>query len=170
MRINTPGKDLTKEPPRSPRPRLGGYVILARTIDKCRALASGNIGAYDFDCPLDNMLFSFKAITAEQFKSQIEKGATDSDMVDWLDAHGAQKTLEEVKVWSDSIENIRPYDEGEPRHQLAPSRRWFVEHITPLGIDPKSSSLFDFLDADDKLMLENTRRIPSNPKPSPPPS
>src|SRR4029077_20935443 len=52
--MNKKGKDLTKEPPRSPKTRVGGYVILGRTIDKCRALLWGNIGEYHFDCPLDN--------------------------------------------------------------------------------------------------------------------
>src|SRR5437879_3806180 len=50
-------KDLTQEPPRSPRERLGGFVIFARTVDKCRADLAGTIGEYHFDCPLDNMLF-----------------------------------------------------------------------------------------------------------------
>ena len=60
--MNKKGKNLTKEPPRSPKTGLGGYVILSRTIDKCRALLWGNIGEYHFDCPLDNMLFGFKGI------------------------------------------------------------------------------------------------------------
>src|SRR5437764_1187191 len=96
--------------------RLGGYVILSRTIDKCRALISGTIGQYDFDCPLDNMLFAFKAITAQEFKAMIEQGATDSDAVDWLESHGAHKTLEEINQWSDAIETIHPYQESEQRH------------------------------------------------------
>ena len=60
MNTKVTGKDLTKEPPRSPRIRVGGYAILGRTLDKCRALIAGNIGEYHFDCPLDNMLFGFK--------------------------------------------------------------------------------------------------------------
>ena len=35
MAIHAP--DLTKQPPRSPRVRLGGYVILPRCLDKGRA-------------------------------------------------------------------------------------------------------------------------------------
>ena len=55
MNKEVKGKDLTKEAPRSPRVRIGGYAILARTYDKCRALLWGNIGEYHFDCPLDNI-------------------------------------------------------------------------------------------------------------------
>ena len=40
--------------PRSPRTVLGGYVVAARTLDKCRAVLAGTNGEYHFDCPLDN--------------------------------------------------------------------------------------------------------------------
>ncbi len=39
--------DLTTHPPRSPNLRLGGLLMLARTIDKLRAsLPGGNLGVY----------------------------------------------------------------------------------------------------------------------------
>ena len=65
--MNIQAKDLTKEAPRSPKTKVGGYVILGRTIDKCRALLWGNIGEYHFDCPLDNMLFGWKGIKGDDF-------------------------------------------------------------------------------------------------------
>src|SRR5205814_10173175 len=58
--MNKKGKDLTKELPRSQKTRVGGYTIMGRTIDKCRALLWGNLGKYHFHCPLDNELFGFK--------------------------------------------------------------------------------------------------------------
>mgnify|MGYP001593750695 CR=1 FL=1 len=39
-------KDLTKEPPRPPSLRLGGFTILARTIDKCRVHLAETIGDF----------------------------------------------------------------------------------------------------------------------------
>ena len=36
--------DLTQRPPRSPRVRLGGYVILARILDKGRATLANKAG------------------------------------------------------------------------------------------------------------------------------
>lgn len=41
--------DLTKRPPRSPRVRLGGYVLLPRLLDKCRAELGGNAGEYHYN-------------------------------------------------------------------------------------------------------------------------
>ncbi len=104
MNTKVTGQDLTKEPPRSPRIRVGGYAILGRTLDKCRALIAGNIGEYHFDCPLDNMLFGFKGVKGDDFKAEVEKGAGDHEMVEWLDAHGEKKTPDEVKAWSDEVE------------------------------------------------------------------
>src|SRR5438445_13602432 len=100
MKREITGKDLTREAPRSPRIGLGGYSILGRTIDKCRALVAGNIGEYHFDCPLDNMLFGFKGVKGEDFKAQIENGASDQQMAEWLVANGEKKTSEEIKHWS----------------------------------------------------------------------
>src|SRR5512135_190240 len=45
--------DLTKRPPRSPRVRLGGYVILPRMLDKGRAAVAGTPGEYHYNCPMD---------------------------------------------------------------------------------------------------------------------
>jgi hypothetical protein len=143
MNKNVTGKDLTKEAPRSPRIRIGGYVILGRTIDKCRALVAGNIGEYHFDCPLDNMLFGFKEVNGPDFKAQIENGASDQQMAEWLDANGASKSPEEIKRWSDETEARNPYHNPEQRD-------WFVEQTKPLGLDPAKTTLFDWLEVDDK--------------------
>jgi len=137
------GKDLTKEAPRSPRLRVGGYAILGRTIDKCRALVAGNIGEYHFDCPLDNMLFGFKGVKGDDFKAQIENGASDQEMVEWLNHNGEKKTPEEIKRWGDEVTANNPYNNPEKRD-------WFVENVKPLGLDPAKTTLFDWLDADDK--------------------
>ena len=62
------GLDLTKQPPRSPRATVGGFMILGRTIDKCRALLFGKIGEYHFDCPLDNQLFRLDGHQGRRFQ------------------------------------------------------------------------------------------------------
>jgi len=135
--------DLTKEPPRSPRIRLGGYAILARTTDKCRAFLAGNIGEYHYDCPLDNMLFGFKEVTGDDFKAKVQSGASDQDLVDWIGSHGAARTQEEIKEWADGIEAMNPYNNPERRD-------WFAEQTKALGLDPAKTTLFDWLEADDK--------------------
>jgi hypothetical protein len=143
MNTKVIGKDLTKESPRSPRIRVGGYAILGRTLDKCRALVGGNIGEYHFDCPLDNMLFGFKGVKGADFKAQIENGATDQDMVQWLNQSGQKKSADEIARWSDEVTATNYSDNPE-------KREWFVEQLKSLGLDPKTTTLFDWLEADDK--------------------
>ncbi|MEO7166440.1 MAG: DUF5069 domain-containing protein, partial [Chthoniobacterales bacterium] len=92
MEQNVTGQDLNKEAPRSPKTRVGGYVILGRTLDKCRAMLAGDIGEYHFDCPLDNMLFGPMGIKGDDFKAEVEKGASDEEMVKWVDSHRTMKS------------------------------------------------------------------------------
>src|SRR5256714_9096344 len=103
MKTKVIGKDLTREAPRSPRIRVGGYAILGRTLDKCPGLVGGNIGEYHFDCPLGNMLFGFKGVKGDEFQAQIENGASDEEMVDWLHRNGPKQTPDEIKRLGDAV-------------------------------------------------------------------
>ena len=47
-KLNLLASDLRISYPRSPRYLLGGYVIAARTLDKCRALLNATNGEYSF--------------------------------------------------------------------------------------------------------------------------
>src|SRR4029079_6246906 len=104
--MSTPfaARDLNKQAPSSPRKRLAGFAIVSRTIDKCRASVAGTLGQYHYDCPLDNSLFTFKGITAEQFKSAVQAAKDYDEIGIWLHANGTPKTAEEVKAWSDEVE------------------------------------------------------------------
>ena len=138
------GKDLTKESPRTPRIRVGGYAILARTIDKCRALVVGNIGEYHFDCPLDNMLFGFKGVKGSDFKAQVEQGASDQEIVEWLNRNGEGKTPAEIRRWAEEVEASSLYNDPEERD-------FFVEKTKKLGLDPAKTTTFEWLEIDDRV-------------------
>jgi len=135
--------DLTQQPPRSPRVRIRDYAILARTIDKARAQLEGKLGEYDFDCPLDRTLFAFKGVTGEEFQAQVKRGHTDEELGIWLDAHGLAKTPEEICAWSDSMEGYCLYNNLEKRAS-------FVRECTRLGLNPAKTTLFEWLEADDR--------------------
>jgi hypothetical protein len=137
-------KDLTKEPPRSPRDRVGGYVLLGRMADKGRADLAGTAGGYHFNCPLDNMLFHFKGVSAAEVRPLLESGAGDEEIAKWLDTHGTAKTPEEIKAWSDAQEKISYYNDPEKRD-------WFIEVCNEAGVDPSKATLFDYLEADDRV-------------------
>lgn len=143
MNTKVIGKDLTKESPRSPRIRVGGYAILGRTLDKCRALVGGNIGEYHFDCPLDNTLFGFKGVKGDDFKAQIENGASDQEMVEWLNRSGQKKTENEIERWGETVE-------ADSLYNIPEKREFFSESCRKLGLDPAKTTTFTWLEVDDK--------------------
>jgi hypothetical protein len=57
--------------------------------------------------------------------------------------------VDETRRWSDEVEAGRPYDNPERRD-------WFIEQTKPLGLDPVKTSLFDWLEADDKASHANS--------------
>lgn len=141
MKTNIKITDFTREPPRSPRVRLGGFVILARSIDKCRALLANKIGEYDFDCELDKRLFEWKGITGGELKKFIAGGHDDEEVVEWVKKNGIAKSDEEITEWSDNMD-VFAYegdDEG---------IEWLQKQFKRLGL-PKDATLFDYLEADD---------------------
>jgi hypothetical protein len=140
------GKDLTTEAPRSPHMKLGGFVIIARTIDKCRALLWGKIGEYHFDCPLDNQLFGFMGIKGEDFKKFVAEGHSDDEIVAWVKKNGQQKTDAELEAWCKKVTTNNYSDSPD-------KKAWLSGELIKLGMD-KDDTLFNFLDADDKASLK----------------
>jgi Domain of unknown function (DUF5069) len=143
----TAAKDLTKEAPRSPRTRLGDYALMARMIDKGRATLNGTVGEYHYACPLDQMLFTYKGVQADDVKALLASGANDEQVLAWFNEHGAAKTADETKTWSAGVESYSPHSDPE-------KREWFDGECATLGLDPVKSSLFDFLETDDRVSFK----------------
>jgi hypothetical protein len=140
-------KDLTKVAPRSAYERIGGFAIIARTIDKCRATLEGKNGEYHFDCPLDNVLFSFKGIKGDVFKAYVAEGHSDEEIASWLKTVGTPRTDAEIKAWSDAFKTDFSYSTD-------PNKKdWFIGECKRLGLDPMKTTLFDYLDVDDKASM-----------------
>lgn len=78
-------------------------------------------------------------------KQLLVDGKSDEEIVQWFDANGAAKTAEELTTWGAGVESYLPYNDPEKKD-------WFVGECEAIGIDPKTSTLFDFLEADDKLV------------------
>ena len=136
-------QDLAKQPPRSPRERLAGFAIASRTVDKCRAGLAGTLGEYHYDCPLDNLLFSFKSITGQQFQTAVQTSTNDDEVGVWLLANGAAKTPAEIKAWSDEMEAASLMKNRE-------KRGYFIKACSELGLNPQMNTTFDWLEADDR--------------------
>ena len=137
------GLDLLKQAPRSPHAVVGGFKILGRTIDKCRATLWGNVGEYHFDCPLDNQLFGFMGIKGSDFKAFVAEGHTDDEIVAWVKTNGTKKTDAEITEWNKMVSANNYSDAPE-------KKAWLEGEVAKLGM-PKDTPLFDWLDKDDKV-------------------
>ena len=98
-----PALDLTKTFPRSPRSTLAGYVVAARTLDKCRAELAGTAGEYHFNCPLDNLFFDFTSIDAEAFKKFVATGADDAAVAEWITQNAKEQSKESIVQWNNDL-------------------------------------------------------------------
>ena len=146
-------RDLAKEPPHSPRVRVAGFVIVNRAVDKCRASIAGTPGEYLYDCPLDNLLFDFKGITSEEFRTAVRDSVYYEDVGTWLLASGTPRTAAQIESWSDETEAASPFRNPEKRSA-------FIHNCSVLGLNPWMNSTFDLLEADDR---ETFRAKPAPP-------
>jgi hypothetical protein len=140
MKIAAP--DLTKRPPRSPRTRLGGYVILPRMLDKGRAALAGTVGEYHYDCPTDQHFLTYAGINAEELKQQLAMGKGDGEILEWIQANAKfKRTAAEIASWSQYMEQRAPTDvEGraffqEEHNRLAPKREDIATWFEYLDLD-----------------------------------
>ena len=139
MSLHTP--DLTKFPPRSPRVRLGGYVILPRMLDKGRATVAGKHGEYHYACPLDHDFLDFVGIDPEDLKKHLSK--SDSEVLEWINAHAKHpRTGPEIAAWSAWQEQCAP-DNPESREHFNEMHKAAAPKRTDIA------TWFDVLDLDD---------------------
>jgi len=140
--MNIPVTDLTLRPPRSVRARLGGYALLPRMLDKCRAELAGTQGSFRFDCPNDQRILTFLGIDAGALKAEVAKGKGDGDLLAWITANQRNShTPEEIEAWSDSMDKRRPTPDD---------REFFDKYLAECG--PNRSDIQrwpDLLDLDD---------------------
>lgn len=96
-----------KQYPRSPRETLGGYVIAARALDKCRATLVGWQGEYHANCPLDQHWFEFAGIDYRDFEAFVATGATDEEVAAWIGKQAKQRPRSEIIAWNNKERDLR---------------------------------------------------------------
>jgi hypothetical protein len=131
-------KDLTKEYPRSPRETLGGYLLAARLLDKCRALLNGTEGEYHYDCPLDRRFFEFTGIDSNQLKEFVATGATDAEVAAWITRHAKARPRVEIVKWNNQLRDMRV-------SELPEETQEFFEDYIPKFV-PKNRPIYSWLD------------------------
>ncbi len=141
--------DLDKTPPRSPRERLGDYVVAGRTLDKCRSALLGKNGEYHFDCPLDNFFFEFTGIGADAFREFVATGAGDEDVAAWIGRTAKAHTRTEIVVWNNTMRYKRI-------SEMPEELQLFLEDYIPEVVPPERRHMlrywFDVYDLEEGRM------------------
>jgi hypothetical protein len=123
--------------------RVGGYVILARMLDKGRASVAGKQGEYHYNCPQDQRFLEFAGLSAEALKKQLAAGKSDTEVLVWIQKTGKNhRTDAEIANWSAHQERRAPSD---------PESREYFDDIHK-KVAPKREDIatwFDLLDLDD---------------------
>lgn len=141
-------KDLTKDYPRSPRETLGGYVLAARCLDKCRATIVGTQGEYHYDCSLDERFFGFTEIKPDEFKNFVATGATDDEVAQWIGSHAKKRDRVEIILWNNKERDLRLSD-------LSPQVQEFMEDYIRKYV-PRNRPIYRWFDVYD---LEEERTL-----------
>jgi Domain of unknown function (DUF5069) len=135
--------NLTQHAPRSPRVRLGGYVILPRMLDKGRATIAGTNGEYHYNCPLDDHFIKFAGINPDALLEQLKAGKGDGEILAWITANATNKHNElEIKAWSAWQESRVP-SSVETREYMHEAQKKIAPAREDIG------AWFDLLDVDD---------------------
>lgn len=111
-RLRARALDLRREPPRSPRDSLAGYVLAARIVDKCRASLLGQHGEYNYAGAnsLDTVFFEFAGIDPDRLRDFVATGADDEAVAAWITQNARQKERIEVIKWNNQVRDMRLSD------------------------------------------------------------
>jgi len=136
--------DLRTSYPRSVKEKVGGVVMLARTIDKAKAEANGTIGEYNYDCPMDQGVFEFLGIDARQFLEVVKNAKNDADIEAYAKPFIAKKSPEEIERFNAGFLSHKPEPGSdsesyflELRKSVAPDRTDVTTWADVLDLDEK---------------------------------
>ena len=94
--------------------RLGGFVILARMLDKGRATLSKKNGEYSYNSPTDQHLVRFLGFDADALLKELAAGKGDGEILQWVLANAkTPRTPWEIETWSAFMEKRGPDSDAE---------------------------------------------------------
>lgn len=134
--------DLTKEYPRSVHEKMHGIVQLARTTDKAKATAHGNVGEYHYNCGMDQAVFGFLGIDHEKYLEAVKNAKSDQDILDYAAPFVHKKTDAEIETWNQQWLTTPPTGESleyftKMRSEIAPQREDVTTWPDLLDLDEK---------------------------------
>jgi hypothetical protein len=138
-----PDADLRAHPPRSPRERLAGLVLMARTVDKLRAKIQGTTGAYKIGPGLSQYLLDWLEIGEDQLTEVVRKAKDDAEVARWIEEHCDRSRFDDIneRLTMRGLRDEAHRQEVLPRYPVLQER-------------PELRNWFDILEADDAWMFD----------------
>jgi hypothetical protein len=136
--------DLNTSFPRSVKDKIAGVVMIARTTDKARAKAHGNIGEYHYDCPMDKAVFGFLGIEADPFLDVVSKAPDDTAVSAYVKTFADKKSAAEIEGFNTGFLQYSPEKGSE-------GETYFHDLLKSVAPDRKDITTWsDLLDLDEK--------------------
>ena len=130
--------NLTRTPPRSPQEKLGGLLMLARTIDKLRAsLPGGDLGVYQM-AGFSARLLTELGIEEDALRESVINAETEAEVVAYVHAHSDASKYPAI---NESFAKLRIADRLD--------NEAFVEKYPIVKKLPPETSLLEMLEYDD---------------------
>jgi hypothetical protein len=136
--------DLTTSFPRSVHEKIAGVVMLARTADKAKAVAHGNVGEYHYNCPMDQGVFAFLGIDQAAFLDAVKNAKSDAEIDAYVKTFAEKKSASEIAEFNEHFLQHKPDpgSEGEGyflslRSSVAPDRTDVTTWADLLDLDEK---------------------------------
>lgn len=138
-----PDADLRAHPPRGPREKLAGLVLMARTVDKLRAKIQGTLGPYKIGPGLSAYLIDWLGLDEQELTEAVRGARGDAEVARWIEGRCDRAAFDDI--------NRRLETRGlrDDAHRAEVLPRYPV-----LEEQPQLRLWFDILEADDRWMFE----------------
>ncbi len=95
--------------PRSPYEKLGGYVHLARLVDKAKLSRKGLLDGYNYKTVgFDKHLLGFLKIEGDAFEDAVHRLEKDDAILNWVRENCAKHSAEEIEHWNQAMISRHP--------------------------------------------------------------
>jgi hypothetical protein len=130
--------------PRSPYEKLGGYVHLARLIDKARLHRKGLLNGYNYKTVgFDKHLLAFLKLNGDAFEEAANSLDDDGAVLSWVQKNGVRHPPGAIEQWNQTMISRHP--------DTAAKKARFLHFLREAGGDGRKDirTYFDLIEFDE---------------------
>jgi hypothetical protein len=141
--------DLRIRPPRGPREKLDGLVLMPRTIDKIRAtLPGGHLGPYHIAPGMSDLLLSLIGVQLSALRAMVMTADSDEEVAAWLRAHADTTRYAAANSFLIAFR----------QENIPQEHRAHFESLYPEYLLARYPVAFDLIEADDRELYPDLER------------